>query len=128
MDDVCYVERRVLKHDNFCFTVGKRSEHDPDIPVMMSGFSIETKIYFQEWVKWDEPPDKPNRCIKIVEGPYSYRDYCSLYNDVQFVSEESFIRHFEKGLSPSCQKYNYPPIQDNDFQRIITKHCLETKA
>jgi len=125
MNDVCYVERKVIKHNNFRFTIGKPSEYDPDIPVTMEGFSIETKIYFQEWVKWDEPPDKPNRYLRILEGPYRYVDYCSPYNDVQYVSEDTFIGHFEKGLSPSCQKYNYPPVQDLDFQRVITKHHLD---
>ena len=126
MEDVSFVKRKVIKHDNFHFGIGKISPNDKhDIPVTMSGFSIETKIYFQEWVGWSDSPIEPNRYIKILEGPYSYTEYCSVYNDVQYASEERMIESFENGLSPDCNKYNYYPCKEDDFQRIITKHCTD---
>jgi len=125
IDDILKIERKVIKHDNFYFKIGERTENDLDIPVTMGGFSIETKIYFQEWIGWSDSPDQLNRYVRILEGPYRYIEYRSIYNDIQYASEEYMINSFEHGLSPDCNKYNYYPIKENDFQRIITKHHLD---
>lgn len=125
MEDTLRIERKVIKHNDFHFKIGQRSKRDSDIPVEMGGFSIETRIYFQEWVGWSDSPTEPNRFVKILEGPHMFVDYIAPYKGKVDVTAEEFVKSFERGLSPACNKYNYSPTEGKDFQRIITKHCID---